>query len=402
MERALAVSGQDDRAVAGFLQELVERDHHIAICEVERLSGFRLVGQEGAERRLAIARRPDRPDLVEGACLGTQEQLGDGICLGVVDRTVPMRRVDVGCRVDEEDRCLWRCRGLVALGGPERRVAGAVGPRDPHLRIGIGGRLDRGLYLERCRGDLRPADQLRTEQGKSEAAGDHQHDENGEGVEEFPGQGLWSPRGAAVRGADAAGMRRLQSGFGPALIAGRRGDREWPIGRWRRVMGWRVAGACGLAILAAIGAVAAILLQQLLDRRPYADGANLPLESWRSLLSVAIGTGAIAFGFGVERVRLLWAVGFALLTGAAAGLIYYWNGGNDGWSDFGNWRYASLFLSIAIARTPVPGARDEGRGASPIQMFMAMPGPMWCCGSPAGSSSVSSSRSLGCCRRCST
>jgi hypothetical protein len=120
--------------------------------------------------------------------------------------------------------------------------------------------------------------------------------------------------------------------------------------------GWRLRPV----ILAVIGAVAAILIQQLLDRRPYGGSSYVPLESWRIAASVAIGTGTIAFGFGMERVRLLWAVGFAVLTGAAAGLIYHWNGGNDGWSDFGNWRYASLFLAIAIAVPLFQTARDEG------------------------------------------
>ncbi len=112
--------------------------------------------------------------------------------------------------------------------------------------------------------------------------------------------------------------------------------------------------------LAALGAVAAIAIQQLVDRGFGYGRSYVRLESWRIALSVGIGTGAMAFGFGVERIRLLWAAAFALLAGAVAGLVYYWNGGQSGWSDFGDWRYASLFLSIAIAVPLFQTARDEG------------------------------------------
>lgn len=128
-----------------------------------------------------------------------------------------------------------------------------------------------------------------------------------------------------------------------------------PAGAWRlRPM-----------ILVALGAVAAILVQQLIDR-PYGF-PRPPLEVWRIAVSIAIGTGAMAFGFGMERVRLAWAAGFALLVGAVAGLIYYWNGGNDGWADFGDWRYASLFLAIVIAVPLFQTARDEGAWRFPYR-----------------------------------
>ncbi|WCM29280.1 DUF4153 domain-containing protein [Sphingomonas sp. QA11] len=112
--------------------------------------------------------------------------------------------------------------------------------------------------------------------------------------------------------------------------------------------------------LAALGGVAAIAIQQLVDRGFGYGRSYVPLESWRIALSVGIGTGAMAFGFGAERIRLLWAAGFALLAGAVAALVYYWNGGQSGWSDVGDWRYASLFLSIAIAVPLFQTARDEG------------------------------------------
>ena len=136
---------------------------------------------------------------------------------------------------------------------------------------------------------------------------------------------------------------------------------DWDVESGEPAGAWRLRPV----ILATIGGIAAILIQQLIDR-PY--GYSRPsLEIWRIAVSIAIGTGAVAFGFGMERVRLLWAVGFALLAGAVAGLIFYWNGGNDGWADIGDWRYASLFLAIAIAVPLFQTARDEAAWRFPYR-----------------------------------
>ncbi|MFA6115766.1 MAG: DUF4153 domain-containing protein [Sphingomonas sp.] len=136
---------------------------------------------------------------------------------------------------------------------------------------------------------------------------------------------------------------------------------DWDVESGESAGAWRLRPV----ILAAIGVVAAILVQQLIDR-PYGY-SRPPLEIWRIAVSITIGTGAMAFGFGMERVRLLWATGFALLVGAVAGLIYYWNGGNDGWADIGDWRYASLFLAVAIAVPLFQTARDEGAWRFPYR-----------------------------------
>ena len=45
----------------------------------------------------------------------------------------------------------------------------------------------------------------------------------------------------------------------------------------------------------------------------------------------------------------MWrTIGYAALVGAVTGFIYYWSGGGPGWW-LGDWRYASLLLSVAIA-----------------------------------------------------
>ncbi|MEO7688988.1 MAG: DUF4153 domain-containing protein [Sphingomonas sp.] len=119
------------------------------------------------------------------------------------------------------------------------------------------------------------------------------------------------------------------------------------------------------AILAAIGLVAAVIAQQLTDpyrlADPYLPSGVLPeyIAAWRTALAIGIGAGTLAFGFGVERTRLSWAVAFALLVGAVTGLVYYWSGGGPGWW-FGDWRYASLVLSIAITVPLFQTARDQG------------------------------------------
>ncbi|GAA0300224.1 hypothetical protein GCM10009087_07570 [Sphingomonas oligophenolica] len=118
------------------------------------------------------------------------------------------------------------------------------------------------------------------------------------------------------------------------------------------------------AILAAIGLIAAIIVQQLADQ--HRPSAVIPeaVTTLRLALAIGIGTAALALGFGMERTRLLWSVSFALLAGAVTGLIYFWSGGAPGWW-FGDWRYASLWLSIAITVPLFQTARDEGRARFP-------------------------------------
>lgn len=110
-------------------------------------------------------------------------------------------------------------------------------------------------------------------------------------------------------------------------------------------------------VLALVGALAALAVQQVLDiakpRFPAVDPA-----AWRIALATAIGTGAVTFGFALERRRWWWAVLFGAVVGLVSGLIVYWNGG--GWGAWYNWHSASLFLAIAIAVPLFQTARDHG------------------------------------------
>ncbi|WP_374147532.1 DUF4153 domain-containing protein, partial [Sphingomonas sp. 28-63-12] len=106
-------------------------------------------------------------------------------------------------------------------------------------------------------------------------------------------------------------------------------------------------------LLAAIGAGAALAIQQLLGKgfTPSVD---------HLAMAIGIGTAAIGFGFVAERLRLGWAIVFAGVIGLVAGLIVYWQGIPGGSPDFWSWRLTSLFLAIAIAAPLFQTARDEG------------------------------------------
>ncbi len=118
--------------------------------------------------------------------------------------------------------------------------------------------------------------------------------------------------------------------------------------------GWRLRPP----LLAIVGALAALAVQQLLDRDRSGTFTYIEPDAWRIATATAIGTGAGALGFGMERNRWWWAVLFAGLVGALAGLIFYWNGG--GWRMWSDWHTASLFLAIAIAVPLFQTARDQG------------------------------------------
>src|SRR5918993_4217934 len=142
MQCALAVAGKDDRRIRIAFEKLVERRGNVRISEIEGFLGVLVPEEERAERRLAIARRPDRPGVIESAGLALYEQQVPVIALAMTrKRCIPPVALEIGRRVDVEDRS-----GLSEA--PRRRstcgfpVGGIVGPVDPrprqpafHLRI---------------------------------------------------------------------------------------------------------------------------------------------------------------------------------------------------------------------------------------------------------------------------
>ncbi|MEO5937478.1 MAG: hypothetical protein ABIQ43_00545 [Sphingomonas sp.] len=111
-------------------------------------------------------------------------------------------------------------------------------------------------------------------------------------------------------------------------------------------------------ILMAVGAAAALTIQQLMDVGDWSSNRGAGRDAW----ATGVGVGALAFGFGLSRVRIAWTVMFATVLGVVAGLIVWWNSQPDGvWT----WSGASMVLAIAIAVPLFQVARDEGRASFP-------------------------------------
>jgi hypothetical protein len=111
-------------------------------------------------------------------------------------------------------------------------------------------------------------------------------------------------------------------------------------------------------LLGVLGALACLAIQQI--------GDAAPLGAAQRALMAAIATGALAFGFTAERLRLAWAVIFAVAVAVVTGLVMWWSGAPDGnvwWA--GGWNDASLFAAIAIAAPLFQTARDEGQARFP-------------------------------------
>lgn len=106
-------------------------------------------------------------------------------------------------------------------------------------------------------------------------------------------------------------------------------------------------------ILAAVGGLGALSIQQLVD----VHSQLVPVERVAAALAIAVAATALALV--VERVRLGWAIGFALALGVVAGAIYYWHG-SPGGSDFWPWRGTSLFVALGVMIPLFQTARDAG------------------------------------------
>ena len=127
------------------------------------------------------------------------------------------------------------------------------------------------------------------------------------------------------------------------VAGGGSGDADWP---WRPLL------------LALIGLATGVAAHLLIQGQPYyaQDFSALRLASLTGLL-----VSAGMFGVTVERRSWVASLVFALVSGAAAAGIVYWNGSPKGWSGGDGWRMASLFLGLAIAAPLFQAAR----GADP-------------------------------------
>ncbi len=108
------------------------------------------------------------------------------------------------------------------------------------------------------------------------------------------------------------------------------------------------------ALLAVIGTGSAVAVQ-------YLTKSITPAPDF-ALIAAAFGISACAFcfGFAAERIRLIWAIGFALGAGLAMAGISYWNGPLSAGGWWFGWPLASGCLGIAVATPLFQTARDEG------------------------------------------
>ncbi len=199
------------RSVGRLGDERLISGEHVAIGEIERPLCLLLAGQEGAEGRLAIFRRPNRADPVEYARLAADEERGAGLRILVIERRVPGAALEKTGRVDEEDRDAWGIGRGEALRRPERRIAGDIGPRDPQGRLRVSGAGRHRHLLERGARHESEFHQLALEDTVEQRAGQHDDDENGDDPEEAAG------------GAAALGLHRQASSPSPRALQVRLG-----------------------------------------------------------------------------------------------------------------------------------------------------------------------------------
>lgn len=109
-------------------------------------------------------------------------------------------------------------------------------------------------------------------------------------------------------------------------------DQDWPLRAW------------GLALL---GALAGLLIHWITQNNRLSP--NLHDAQIRMAIATFIGTGALLFGFLIERSRPSWSAAFAGIGAALVALTIYWNGPFGGFFQSEPWRIVCALLSIAIA-----------------------------------------------------
>ena len=195
------MSGKDDGLVfRHFRHERSESVQNVAVGHVDGFVRLRLVGEERADGRLAVARRPDRAGAVEGARHGLDENIGTLARGCIVQIGVPVTLFDVARRVDEENG---------GLRGPYlRREAGGqplrgivllrhVWPCDPHPGIVVGIVGKRRARVERAIGHEGHFRQVFGVERQHQPDEDVEHQQDGDDVEELASHGGCLSRGQA-------------------------------------------------------------------------------------------------------------------------------------------------------------------------------------------------------------
>ena len=186
----LAVTCEDDGPV--FLDlgdKIIKGEEDIAIRSVKRHLAFRLVSQEGSNRGLSVTRCPDFTRCCKWRGQAAEEHFRAFLRKCIVERSVPVVFLHIGCGVNEEDRS-WsgnidrrRTRGL-PFGHIVCPITSAC---EPHfgIIIDVGG--ERLLRFEFLRRDKGVFGQFLFINAHDKAASDHQHDQGCDDIKELAG-----------------------------------------------------------------------------------------------------------------------------------------------------------------------------------------------------------------------
>ena len=124
----------------------------------------------------------------------------------------------------------------------------------------------------------------------------------------------------------------------PDRIDARAGD--WPLRPW---------------IMAVLCALAALIFHLLID---HAYPETLSPE--RQAAATLVGVGTLSFVLTVERLRLLWALGFALGWGLVIALVGWFTASYDRAGGIFEWPFLSGLFAVLLAAPLFQTARDEG------------------------------------------
>lgn len=122
---------------------------------------------------------------------------------------------------------------------------------------------------------------------------------------------------------------------------------DWPLRPWI-VAG--VLGLCGLGVHFAT------------DNAQFETGLG---DQLRAAAAAACFFGGLALGFSLERLRALWAVGFAIVAALTLAGITYWVTGYSGRGFEWNWAFGAGLVALGLATPLFQTLRDEGRRALP-------------------------------------
>ena len=122
---------------------------------------------------------------------------------------------------------------------------------------------------------------------------------------------------------------------------------SWPVRPW---------------LMAAICAVAGLAFHWLIDRH-YPE----VLSVWRQAAATLVVIASVSFVLTVERLRWIWAVGFALGWGLVLALIGWFTAGYNVDTTIFEWPYLAGIFAVMLAAPLFQTVRDEGAWRFPYR-----------------------------------